>query len=122
MLAGREAQAIVSAIRNHEAFHETETIEDDMGSLVSGALYDADKFRWGPDNFTATLWDIIEDAHIDIRYALMGYQKGMEGIGRIRETFRTETGKKYGPEFIDIGILLGKELYEKLLKRKGSDD
>jgi hypothetical protein len=40
------------------------------------------------------------------------YPKGMQGIARIKSTFRTPTGKKYGPQFIDIGLAIGKELYD----------
>jgi len=50
---------IADAIRNHEAFKETLEAADKEGRLVSDALYDADKFRWGPENFTTTLWTIV---------------------------------------------------------------
>jgi hypothetical protein len=43
---------IVAAIRNHEAFRKILESEDKSARLVSDSLYDADKFRWGPDNFT----------------------------------------------------------------------
>jgi hypothetical protein len=36
----------------------------------------------------------------------------MESLLKIKNTFRSDTGKKYGPQFIDIGIAIG----EKLLK------
>ena len=36
----------------------------------------------------------------------------MEGLSKIRQTFRTQTGKAYGPEFIDLGIAIGEELLE----------
>ncbi|HEX9021411.1 MAG TPA: hypothetical protein VF903_09135, partial [Nitrospirota bacterium] len=48
----RDRQYIADAIRNHEAFQETVDRDDEAGRLVSDALYDADKFRWGPENFT----------------------------------------------------------------------
>ena len=40
------------------------------------------------------------------------YPQGMEGLEKIKTTFRTDTGKNYGPQFIDIGLAIGKELYE----------
>ncbi len=58
----RDRQYIADAIRNHEAFQETFDRDDAAGQLVSDALYDADKFRWGPENFTTTLW-LMVDAH-----------------------------------------------------------
>jgi hypothetical protein len=40
------------------------------------------------------------------------YPQGMEGLEKIKTTFRTQTGKKYGPRFIDLGLAIGKKLYE----------
>jgi hypothetical protein len=111
-----ESSFIVVAIANHEAFQEEQKITNKNGRLVSDALYDADKFRWGPDNFTTTLWDMLNFGNIDIKLLLNGYQNGMEGIKRIKDTFRTVTGKKYGPEFIEIGLEMGEEIYENLIK------
>ena len=115
----RYRSIIVYAIRNHEAFKNEIPTDDDMAELISGALYDADKFRWGPDNFTTTLWDMIGYAKIDIELLLKGYQRGIEGIKRIKDTFRTKTGKEYGPEFIDLGLKIGDELYRELLEMTG---
>ncbi|MEJ2684691.1 MAG: hypothetical protein P8Z71_09885 [Candidatus Sulfobium sp.] len=42
------------------------------------------------------------------------FREKMEVIARIRDTFRTNTGKKYGPEFIDMGIEIGNEIYREL--------
>jgi hypothetical protein len=112
---------IAAAIRNHEAFKEAIPMRDDMGRLVSDSLYDADKFRWGPDNFVVTLWDMLEFAHIDVARMLAGYHKSLDGIKRIRETFRTQTGRRYGPEFIDIGLAIGDKIYRRLMERQEND-
>jgi len=40
------------------------------------------------------------------------FPKGLQSLARIRETFRTTTGRRYGPRFIDIGIAVGEELLE----------
>jgi hypothetical protein len=51
--------------------------------------------------------------------AILGrFLKGMEGIERIRETFRTQTGKKYGPDFIDRGIEIGMKFYTTMTHSK----
>jgi len=39
------------------------------------------------------------------------YPEGMEKLAKIKNTFRTITGKKYGPQFIDLGLAIGKELF-----------
>jgi len=105
---------IVSAIRNHEAFREVLDSEDESAKLISDSLYDADKFRWGPDNFTVTLWLITGSTGVSPERLYLGFTEKMEGIKKIKETFRTKTGQKYGPEFIDKGILIGHEIYSEM--------
>ncbi len=110
----RERQYVADAIRNHEAFQETYDRDDTAGRLVSDALYDADKFRWGPENFTTTLWLMVE-AHETPPVSLHGmFREKMKGIEKIKETFRTETGRQYGPEFIDQGITIGNAIYDEM--------
>jgi len=45
------------------------------------------------------------------------FPKGMKGIGGIKDTFRTDTGKTYGPEFIYLGLRIGEKIYEFLKER-----
>lgn len=103
---------ICNAIRNHEAFKEALTIERNEGILISDCLYDADKFRWGPDNFTDTVWDMVMFSQTPVKEFIKRYPKGMEALNKIKYTFRSKTGKKYGPQFIDIGLAIGEELYK----------
>ena len=107
----REVDDICRAIYNHEAFKETASSPTQTGSILSNCLYDADKFRWGTDNFSYTLWDMVRFSDIPIDRFVAHFPKGMETLVKIRETFRTRTGKKYGPDFIDIGLAIGRELY-----------
>jgi hypothetical protein len=116
-----ERQWIVRSIENHEAFIEPAAVDSSLGQLLSDALYDADKFRWGPDNFTDTLWEMVP-TDIPIKALLAHFPKGMEGVRRISATFRSGTGMKYGPEFIEIGIAIGERLYKELLKRFPPDE
>ena len=107
---------VYQAIRNHEAFKKTLEIKTPEGQLVSDCLYDADKFRWGPDNFSDTIWDMVAYFKTTKNTFLNNYPKGMEKISKIRSTFRTNTGKTYGPQFIDMGIVIGQELFEVIEK------
>ncbi len=109
-----ERQYIADAIRNHEAFQETFERDDAAGQLVSDALYDADKFRWGPENFTTTLWLMVESHHTPPEALHRTFKEKMKGIEKIKGTFRTETGKRFGPEFIDQGITIGNAIYKKM--------
>jgi hypothetical protein len=114
--AGDE-QMIVEAIANHEAFVEPKRIDSSLGQIVSDVLYDADKFRWGPDNFTLTLWEMLRFSQAPIGRLIRRFPKGMKGIARIKDTFRTETGRVYGPEFIDLGLAIGEKIYQFLQER-----
>lgn len=116
IFAGK-GECIVQAIANHEAFVEPKKISSLAGQMVSDALYDADKFRWGPDNFTHTLWQMLRSSGTRIVPLIRRFPKGMEGISRIKGTFRTETGKKHGPEFIEIGLMIGRKIYQFLEER-----
>jgi hypothetical protein len=112
-----KGEYIVEAIANHEAFIKPKRIDSPVGQIISDALYDADKFRWGPDNFTQTLWLMLRSSGARIPPLIRRFPKGMEGISWIKETFRTETGKIYGPEFIELGLKIGEKIYQFLQKR-----
>jgi hypothetical protein len=112
---------VVEAIANHEAFTEPQAMDSSFGAIVSDTLYDADKFRWGPDNFTATLWEMLRFAHASVAAVIPRFPEGMAGIARIRDTFRSRTGKIYGPEFIDLGLEIGDKIY-RLLRERFADD
>jgi len=105
-----EIDDICLAIRNHEAFKQTVAIDTPEGALLANCLYDADKFRWGPDNFHFTVWDMVSFFKISLGEFIRRYPEGMAGLAEIRNTFRTGTGRRYGPQFIDIGIAVGNEL------------
>jgi hypothetical protein len=108
---------IVEAIANHEAFVEPRRIDSAIGQMISDALYDSDKFRWGPDNFTFTLWQMLRFSQASMVRLIRRFPKGMKEIARIKDTFRSHPGKTYGPEFIDLGLKIGEEIYRFLQER-----
>jgi hypothetical protein len=110
----RRRSYITYAIRNHEAFKAVCDLGDEAGCLVSDALYDADKFRWGPENFTTTVWAMVQDRGTPPRKLYEVFPEKMQGIESIKRTFRTGTGRKYGPEIIDQGIQIGNAIYAEL--------
>jgi hypothetical protein len=111
---GRSRSYITYAIRNHEAFKTTCDLDDKAGCMVSDALYDADKFRWGPENFYTTLWLMVAANNTPLDALHRTFKEKMKGIEKIKETFRTDTGKRYGPEIIDQGITIGNAIYEEM--------
>ena len=110
-----EIEDVCRAIHNHEAFKNNIPIDTAEGVLISDCLYDADKFRWGPDNFTDTLWDMVSFLNPPLSKFMARYPQGMESLKKIKTTFRTETGKQYGPQFLDIGLAIGQELHDVIL-------
>lgn len=109
-----ECRDIIHAIRNHEAFQPYRKRTGGASQLLSDVLYDADKFRWGPDNFTETLWAMILPRGTPLKTLLTRFLPGLEGIRQIRDSFRTPTGREYGPDFIDRGLTIGKRLHAAL--------
>lgn len=116
-----EVRAVVVAIRNHEAFKDIEEIEEPAEKLISDVLYDADKFRWGPDNFTQTVWSMIAPIDVPLAALIDHFVPSMGGIERIRSTFRTPTGREYGPDFIDRGLEIGMGIYDRLANGQMED-
>ncbi|GAB6161977.1 hypothetical protein JCM12298_11360 [Desulfothermus naphthae] len=115
-LSDEEKQAIYYAIKTHEAFKLLEPPSSAEAKLLSDVLYDADKFRWGPDNFTTTLWEICDYEEWPLEKIIERFPKGIEIIKSISDTFRTDTGQIYGPEFIEVGLQIGNFVYQKLVK------
>ena len=111
-LSPEEIARICTAIRNHEAFTKEGRATPGPADMISDCLYDADKFRWGPDNFKHTIWDMVAFLNPPLKRFVRHYPKGMALLKKIRPTFRTATGRQYGPQFIDMGIAIGEELYE----------
>jgi hypothetical protein len=115
-LGPREVKCICRAIGNHEAFVPPLPCDPPWSQLISDCLYDADKFRWGPDTFTHTLWCMVNYQAITPQELIEKFPWGMTGIFRIAETFRTATGRQYGPDIIDSGVAIGKEIFRYLLQ------
>lgn len=123
-LSPLEVNCVAEAVANHEAFSDHQTCETLTGQLVADALYDADKFRWGPDNFTSTVWHMMNYHQVGIAELFVRFPWGVDGILKIKNTFRTNIGTQYGPEIIDLGVRIGKEIYQYLqryLQSVGAD-
>lgn len=113
-LHDEEKAMIADAIRCHEAFSKHVRFEHAATQILADSLYDADKFRWGPDNFVTTLWEICNYHDWTLQQILDRFPAGLEVIASVQNTFRTAAGKIYGPEFIDIDLTIGKKIYQKI--------
>jgi hypothetical protein len=111
-LHDEEKRMIADAVRCHEAFSAPVEFEHHGTQILADALYDADKFRWGPDNFMTTLWEICNYQEWTLQQILDKFPAGLEMIASIQNTFRTPAGRIYGPEFIELGLVMGKKIYQ----------
>jgi hypothetical protein len=59
---------------------------------------------------------MIIPRRIPLQTLLPRFLPGLEGIRKIRESFRTATGREYGPDFIDRGLEIGLRLHEALIE------
>ncbi|MDY0039221.1 MAG: hypothetical protein RBS57_02840 [Desulforhabdus sp.] len=118
-LGQEEIDCICQAIRNHEAFVKPKVCSRPSFQLLSDCLYDADKFRWGPDTFTHTLWRMMNHQEITPQELIDRFPWGMTGMLRIVDTFRTATGRQFGPEIIETGVEIGREIYRYLVQNFG---
>ena len=75
--SSEEIENICGAIQNHEAFKDNIDADTPEGELLSNCLYDADKFRWGPDNFQDTLWAMVSYFNPPLITFMDGYSQGM---------------------------------------------
>jgi len=105
-----EIEAVCYAIANHEAFQRILAPPSALADMVASCLYDADKFRWGPDNFTDTLWDMVASFNPPLSVFVERYPGGMQKLEEIKTTFRSLTGRRFGPQMINFGIEIGREL------------
>lgn len=114
-LSDQDRERVAQAIEVHEAFRPGQELpEEPKARLLAGALYDADKFRWGPDNFVTTLWEICDYEEWSLPEITDRFPEGLSRVESVAGTFRTRTGRKYGPEMIAQGMMLGRALHEQL--------
>lgn len=110
-LLDEEKSMISAAVRCHEAFSPPAEFDHAGAQFLADALYDADKFRWGPDNFITTLWEICNYQEWTLQQILDKFPAGLEMVASVQNTFRTNPGKIYGPEFIELGLVMGRKIY-----------
>ncbi|WP_291323796.1 hypothetical protein [Desulfonatronospira sp.] len=119
-LSQEELDDLAFAVSNHEAFSEVLEPAHLRQALLSDVLYDADKFRWGPDNFVTTLWEICSCREWSLEEVLERFPRGLGFIQDVQYTFRTPTGRLYGPEFIQCGLDMGRVLYRCLKEHRST--
>ena len=61
-----------------------------------------------------TVWDMVLFYPLPplFQYFLIVIQRERKGLLKLKLLFGQKTGKKYGPQFIDIGLAIGEELLD----------
>lgn len=111
-LLDAEKSMIAEAIACHEIISPAAVFDNPDAQLLADALYDADKFRWGADNFDTTLWEVCNYQEWSLAEILEKFPAGLDMARSVRDTFRTTAGKIHGPEIIDLGLVTGKKIYQ----------
>jgi hypothetical protein len=105
-LESEERIWIARAVALHESpLHIAE--DGPVGArLLAGAVHDADRFRFGPDIFSATLWELCECDEWPLEKIAQKFPEGPAMAARFKDSFRTVQGSSYGPALIDEGLAI----------------
>ncbi|MFO7596021.1 MAG: HD domain-containing protein [Desulfocurvibacter africanus] len=110
-LSDEDRDIVAYAIANHENTGPVESAGDQIRQTVSDALHDADVFRWGPDHFVTTLWEICDYQDWPISATIERFPTAMERAAARAAGLRTATGRTYGPDLMERGLIVGRRMY-----------
>lgn len=112
-LKEEDRELVAKAIAAHEDTAWTPPA-DPQEALLSGALYDADKFRYGADVYVTALWEYCDYEDLPPAEALRCLAMAADRLPAFVGTFRTRPGRNYGDRILAAGMdaipLLTKEL------------
>lgn len=107
---------ITLAVDGHETRTDPDDYPDPSARLLCQALYDADKFRFGPDIFCTTMWLFCDYTSWSLAEIAGQFPKGIAAAKAVVHTFRTDVGRRYGPLLIEQGIKLGEIMHRRLIE------
>lgn len=113
-LSDEDRDIVAQAIASHETPGPVAIAGGPLRQLVSDALYDADAFRWGPDHFVTALWEICDYQEWPMSAIIGRLPAAMECAAAKASGFRTATGRSYGPELLERGLVIGRQMHERL--------
>ena len=124
-LAPEERLWIAQAVALHEASLPLADVGPEQVRLLIGAVHDADRFRFGPDIFAATLWELCECDDWTLEEIARAFPEGPRRAAACADRFRTEQGRRYGPGLLAEGISLAKDyvrMFDQLLAATASSN
>ena len=109
-ISSEERLWVAQAIAEHENPNGSAPIGPEPALLLAAALYDADKFRYGPDIFATTLWELCECDEARLEDIALIFPEGPRKARGYIDTFRTVEGRRHGPQLLAEGLSLAEEL------------
>ena len=105
---------IAGAVARHEDGAPQLQDAPESAQLLAGAVHDADVFRFGPDIFATILWELCECDEWPLERIAGAFPQGVSRARSLADSFRTESGRRYGPSLLAEGLSLAEE-YERML-------
>lgn len=116
-LTPEERVWIAQAVALHEADLPLAEAGPEAAHLVCGAVHDADRFRFGPDIFAATMWEYCDCDEWPLEEIAQAFAKGADKAASCARGFRTEIGRRYGPALLDEGQALARRYADMIRER-----
>jgi hypothetical protein len=119
-LSPEERLWIAQAVALHESPLPLAELGPQEVRLLAGAVHDADRFRFGPDIFATTLWELCECDEWTLEDIAKKFPEGPALAARLKDTFRTVQGASYGPALLAEGLTLAVE-HQRMLAQALTD-
>lgn len=120
-LSPEERVWIAQAVALHEADLPLVENGPEAARLISGAVHDADRFRFGPDVFAATMWEYCDCDEWPLEEIAQAFARGAQRAAGCQGSFRTETGRRYGPAMLAEGQELARRFADMIRERLAAD-
>ncbi|OIN98878.1 MAG: hypothetical protein AUJ49_12295 [Desulfovibrionaceae bacterium CG1_02_65_16] len=117
-ISSEERLYIAQAVALHETALPLAEEGPEPAQILAAVVHDADRFRFGPDILPTTLWELCDCDEGTLEEIARIFPEGPRRAESLRESFRTEQGRRYGPPLLTEGIAMAPEyvrLIEELL-------
>lgn len=97
-------EAVLLVIKNHDHI-DFDTAHNQDLEIIFGSVFDADHFRYGLER-ADTFWRMKEKQGVPVEKVIHDYAY----LPQYRNAWRTQYGKKIGPQLIDFGMAIAKHV------------
>ncbi len=115
-LGDEERMHIAQAVALHETALPLADDGPEAARLLAAVVHDADCFRFGPEILPTTLWELCDMEEWSLERIADVFPEGPRRAATLRDAFRTEQGRRYGPELLDEGARMAPE-YARIIEQ-----